>query len=77
MSLAWGGSVSWESVCSILKAKQELSWQRGQCAQRPGTGWVPGELRAAVWDGEKGTFVFSHLLCLQRCDSLGVCVPLG
>lgn len=48
MSLAWGGSVSWESACSVLKAKQELSWQRGQCAQRPGTGWVPGELRAAV-----------------------------
>lgn len=48
VSLAWGGSVSWESVCSILKAKQQLSWQRGQCAQKPGTGWVPGELRAAV-----------------------------
>lgn len=30
-----------------------------------------------VSHGEKGTFVFSHLLCLQRCDSLGVCVPLG
>lgn len=25
----------------------------------------------------EGTFVFSQLLYLQRCDSLGVCVPLG
>lgn len=43
MSLVWGGSVFWESACSVLKAKQELSGQRGQCAQR-----LPRELRAAV-----------------------------